>query len=366
MVKTTRKMIKRTRGLVNSAIDSIKSYCSMDLGVDLGTCTTVITISGEGIVLDEPSVIAVNRTTKAVANNGNAVGCAAREMLGKTPKSITTIRPLRNGVISDFEATEAMLSYFIRKVSAKKRFKLFKPRVVVAVPSCITDVERRAVIESIERTGARQVYLIDEPMAAGLGSGLPIASPTASMIVDLGGGTTDVAIMSLSDIASCESIRVGGDAMDRAIAEHIKKTYGLLIGEQRAEKLKKDIGSAAPLKTEMKAEVSGRDTVSGMPRKIDITSEEIRDAIRGPIAEMVEAVLVTLEKAEPELAADLIDNGIHICGGGSLLRGMDEVLQNATGLKVIKVEDPLNSVARGTDSYVKNLEHWKDLVNNYN
>jgi rod shape-determining protein MreB len=199
------------------AMDSIKGYCSMDLGVDLGTCTTIITVGGKGIVLEEPSVVAINRMTNKVLNNGNAVGSVAREMLGKTPQSITTIRPLRNGVISDFEATEAMLSYFIKKVSGRKTFKLFKPRVVVAVPSCITDVERRAVIESVERTGASHVYLLDEPMAAGIGSGLPVANPTASMIVDIGGGTTDVAIISLADIASCQSVRVGGDAMDRAI-----------------------------------------------------------------------------------------------------------------------------------------------------
>ena len=234
------------------------------------------------------------------------------------------------------------------------------------MPSGITPVERRAVVESAERAGARKVYLVDEPMAAGIGVGLPITDPTASMIVDIGGGTTEVAIMSLADIATCESIRVGGDDMDEAVINHLKKTYSLLIGEARAEKVKIQIGSAAPLEEELTMEIAGRDTISGLPRKIVITSEEIREALREPIAAIIDVVTATLEKAKPELAADLIENGVHICGGGSLLRGMDTVLANSTGLKVERVEDPVSSVARGTSVYMENLELWKDTINHSN
>jgi rod shape-determining protein MreB len=234
--------------------------------------------------------------------------------------------------------------------------------VVIAVPSGITAVERRAVIDSAERAGARKVYLVDEPMAAGIGAGLPITEPTASMIVDIGGGTTEVAIMSLADISTCESIRIAGDDMDEAIINHLKRTYNLLIGEPRAEQVKIQLGSAAPLEQELTMEIAGRDTISGLPRKIVITSEEIREALKEPISGIIEAVTRTLEKAEPELAADLIDNGMHICGGGSLLRGMDTILANATGLKVKRVDEPLTCVARGTSVYLENLELWKDTM----
>ena len=341
-------------------LDSVLGWFSMDMGIDLGTCSTLVCVRGKGIVLNEPSVVAVRKGTNIVLNNGEAVGLVAREMLGKTPSSISAIRPLKDGVISDFEITEKMLSYFIRKVHG--RGSLVRPRVVIAVPSGITAVERRAVIDSAERAGARKVYLVDEPMAAGIGSGLPITEPTASMIVDIGGGTTEVAIMSLADIATCESIRVGGDDMDEAVINHIKRTYNLLIGEPRAEKVKIQIGSAAPLEEELTMEIAGRDTISGLPRKIVITSEEIREALHEPVAAIIDTVIRTLEKCEPELAADLIDNGIHICGGGSLLRGIDTVLQNATGLRIERVEDPLSAVARGTAVYLENLELWKDTM----
>jgi len=341
-------------------LNTILGWFSIDMGIDLGTCSTLVCVRGKGIVLNEPSVVAVRKGTNTVLNDGQAVGLIAHEMLGKTPGSISAIRPLKDGVISDFEITEAMLSYFIRKVH--DRGGLVRPRVVIAVPSGITAVERRAVIDSAERAGARKVFLVDEPMAAGIGAGLPITDPTASMIVDIGGGTTEVAIMSLADIASCESIRIGGDDMDEAIINHLKTTYNLLIGEARAEKVKIQIGSAGPLEEELTMEVAGRDTISGLPRKIVITSEEIREALQGPISAIIEAVTKTLEKAEPELAADLIDNGIHICGGGSLLRGMDTILTNATGLKTERVEDPLSSVARGTSVYLENLELWKDTM----
>ncbi|AQQ71273.1 Rod shape-determining protein MreB [Limihaloglobus sulfuriphilus] len=340
--------------------DAILGKFSTDMGIDLGTCNTLVCVRNEGIVLNEPSVVAVRKGTNIVLNNGSAVGEVAKEMLGKTPGSITAIRPLKDGVISDFEITEAMLSYFIKKVHGRGR--LVRPRVVISIPSGITEVERRAVIDSAERAGARKVYLVDEPMAAGIGAGLPITEPTASMIVDIGGGTTEVAIMSLADISSCSSIRVGGDDFDESIISHLKRTYNLLIGEARAEKVKIQIGSAAPLGEEMTMEVAGRDTISGLPRKIVITSEEIREALKEPISQIIECVTVTLEKAEPELAADLIDNGIHICGGGAMLRSLDKVLSQATGISVTIADDPLTCVARGTNVYLENLEQWKDTM----
>lgn len=342
-------------------LDTVLGLFSIDMGIDLGTCNTLVCVRGRGIVLNEPSVVAVRKGTNTVLNDGQAVGVVAREMLGKTPASISAVRPLKDGVISDFEVTEAMLSYFIRKVHG--RDNLVRPRVVIAVPSGISEVERRAVVDSAERAGAREVYLIDEPLAAGIGAGLPINEPTASMIVDIGGGTTEVAIMSLADIVTCESIRVGGNCMDEAIIDHLKKTYNLLIGDARAEKVKIQIGTAVPLKEELTMDIAGRDTISGLPRSIVVTSEEIREALREPIAAIIDAVMVTLERTEPELAADLIDNGIHICGGGSLLRGIETVLSNATGLRVEMVEDPQSAVVRGTSVYLENLDLWKSTVN---
>jgi rod shape-determining protein MreB len=341
-------------------LDTVLDRFSTDMGIDLGTCNTLVCVRDKGVVLNEPSVVAVRKGTNVVLNNGGAVGLVARDMLGKTPGSISAIRPMKGGVISDFEITEAMLGYFIKKV--RNGNSMVRPRVVIAVPSGITSVERRAVIESGERAGARKVYLVSEPMAASIGAGLPVTDPTASMIVDIGGGTTEVAIISLADIATCESVRVGGDNMDEAIINHLKKTYNLLVGERRAEKVKIQIGSVAPLAEELTMEVSGRDTISGLPRKIVVTSEEIREALREPVAAIIDAVTRTLEKAPPELAADLIDNGVLICGGGSLLRGMDTVLANATGLKVERAEEPLSCVARGTSVYLENLELWKDTM----
>ncbi len=341
-------------------LDSLFGLFSLDMGIDLGTCNTLVCVRGEGIVLNEPSVVAVRKGTNRVLQDGNAVGLVAKEMLGKTPGSISAIRPLKDGVISDFEITEAMLSYFIRKVHGRRG--LIRPRVVIAVPSGITAVEKRAVLDSAIRAGARKVYLVQEPMAAGLGSGMPITDPTASMIVDIGGGTTEVAIMSLADISVRESVRVAGDDMDEAIINHLKRTYNLLIGEPRAERIKIEIGSAAPLQEERTMEIAGRDTISGLPRKIVITSEEIRESLKEPISAIIDAVTTTLEKAEPELAADLIENGICLAGGGALLRKLDTVLSNATGLKVRVAEDPLTCVARGTSVYLENLELWKDTL----
>ncbi len=342
-------------------LDTVLSWFSVDMGIDLGTCNTLVCVRGEGIVLNEPSVVAVKKGTNRVLNNGQAVGWKAKEMLGKTPGSISAIRPLKDGVISDFENTEAMLSYFIRKVAGRGRF-LVGPRVVIAVPSGITAVEKQAVKQSAERAGARLVYLVEEPIAAAIGAGLPFAEATASMIVDIGGGTTEVAIMSLADIATCESVRVAGDDMDEAIMGHMKKHYNLMIGEQTAERIKIEIGSASPLAEEKTMEVRGRDMISGLPRKTVVTSEEIREALREPVNSIIEAVMRTLERAEPELAADLVVNGITLAGGGALLRGLDVVMQNSTGIDVRVADDPLTCVAAGTAVFLENLEVWKDTI----
>jgi rod shape-determining protein MreB len=340
--------------------DSLLGLFSVDMGIDLGTCNTLVCVKGEGVVLNEPSVVAVKRGTNRVLANGNAVGLVAKEMLGRTPGSISAIRPLRDGVIADFDITEAMLGYFIRKVHGRRKF--FRPRVVIAIPSGITAVEKRAVYNSAERAGARRVYLVEEPMAAGIGAGLPIAEATASMIVDIGGGTTEVAIMSLADIAVRESIRVAGDDMDEAIVNHMRKTYNLMIGLQTAEKIKIEIGSIADLDQELTREVRGRDLISGLPRKSVVTSEEIREALRDPVSQIIDCVTRTLERVDPELAADLVENGVYLAGGGALLRGTDKVLAAATGLDVRLVDDALSCVARGTAIYLDNLAVWKDTL----
>jgi rod shape-determining protein MreB len=337
--------------------DRLLGMFSVDMGIDLGTCNTLVCIKGEGIVLNEPSVVAVKKGTNRVLQNGQAVGLVAKEMLGKTPGSISAIRPLKDGVISDFEITEAMLRYFIRRAQGRSHF--IHPRVVIAIPSGITAVEKRAVLESAERAGARRVFLVEEPMAAGL----PVTEPTASMIVDIGGGTTEVAIISLADISVSESVRVAGDDFDEAIVNHMKRTYNMAIGEQMAERIKIEIGSAAALSDdEPSMECRGRDMISGLPRKTAITSQEIREALQEPVTQIIEAVTRTLELAEPELAADLVDNGITMAGGSSLLRGLTTVISNATGLDVKLAEDPLTCVARGTSVYLENLELWKDTM----
>ncbi len=334
---------------------------SIDMGIDLGTCNTLVCVKGEGIVLNEPSVVAVKKGTNRVLQNGNAVGLVAKEMIGKTPGTIQAIRPLKDGVISDFEITEAMLAYFIRRVHGRRH--LVGPRVVIAIPSGITAVEKRAVLESAERAGARRVFLVEEPMAAAIGAGLPVTEPTASMIVDIGGGTTEVAIISLADISVCESVRVAGDDFDDAIVNHMKKTYNMAIGEQMAERIKIEIGSAAPVADiEATMEVRGRDLMSGLPRRTTVTAEEIREALHQPISQIIEAVMRTLNLAEPELAADLVLNGITMAGGSSLLRGLTTVIGNATGLDVKLADDPLTCVARGTSVYLENLELWKDTM----
>ena len=346
-------------------LDSFLGMFSVDMGIDLGTCNTLVCIKGEGIVLNEPTVVAVKKGTNRVLQNGDAVGLVAKEMIGKTPGSITAIRPLKDGVISDFEVTEAMLRYFIRRAQGRKHF--IHPRVVIAVPSGITAVEKRAVLDSAERAGARRVFLVEEPMAAAIGAGLPVTEPTASMIIDIGGGTTEVAIISLADISVSNSVRTAGDDFDAAIVDHMKKTYNMAIGDQMAERIKLEIGSAAPWDGlngdgEPCMEVRGRDMISGLPRKTEVTSEEIREALQEPVNSIIEAVTQTLEQAEPELAADLVDNGITMAGGSSLLRGLTTVISNATGLDTRLADDPLTCVARGTSVYLENLELWKDTM----
>lgn len=342
--------------------ERLSQLFSVDMGIDLGTCNTLVAVRGQGIVLNEPSVVAVKKGTNQVLKNGQAVGWVAKEMLGKTPGSITAVRPLKDGVISDFEITEAMLNYFITKVSGKMRW--IGPRVVISIPSGITAVEKRAVFDSADRAGASRTFLLEEPIAAAIGAGLPFAEPTASMIVDIGGGTTEVAIMSLADIATCQSVRVAGDDMDEAIISHMKRTYNLMIGEQTSERIKIEIGSAAPVGEDASMEVRGRDMISGLPRKTVVTSGEIREALQEPISAIIDAVTSTLEKAEPELAADLVDNGIVLAGGGALLRGLGIVLQRATGLDVRLADDPLTCVARGTAIYLENIEEWKQTLEN--
>jgi rod shape-determining protein MreB len=344
--------------------DSLLGLFSVDMGIDLGTCNTLVCVKGEGIVLNEPSVVAVRRGTNQVLRAGQAVGQVAKEMLGRTPGSIAAVRPLKDGVIADFDITEAMLSYFIRKVHGRSRF--VKPRVVIAVPSGITAVEKRAVYNSAERAGARRVYLVAEPMAAGIGAGLPIGEATASMIVDIGGGTTEVAIMTLADIAVCNSIRIAGDEMDAAVIAYMRRKHDLMIGQQTAERIKIDMGSCVELEEEMVREVRGRDVVGGLPRKAVISSQEVREALTEPVQQIIDCVTRTLEQAEPELAADLVENGIHLAGGGSLLRGLDKRLADATSLDVRLVDDPLSCVARGTSVYLENLAAWKETLESDN
>jgi len=333
---------------------------SSDMGIDLGTANTLVYVRGQGIVLCEPSVVAVHKDTGKVLLDGMAVGEMAKKMLGKTPGSIQAIRPMRDGVIADFDITEAMLSYFIRRVHG--RSSLISPRVVIAIPSGITAVEKRAVISSAHRARARKVYLIEEPMAAAMGAGLPIEEPTASMVVDIGGGTTEVAVISLADIACSESIRVAGDDLDAAIIEYMKRTYSLLIGEQTAEQIKIQIGSACPAGEELEMEVSGRDLIAGLPRTTTVTSQEIREALAEPVQAMIEAVKRTLERTEPELSADLVHNGIVMCGGGSLLRGLPQVIAQTTGLKVRVADDPMTCVARGTGVFLDHLDRWRGTI----
>ncbi|NKB23911.1 MAG: MreB/Mrl family cell shape determining protein [Kiritimatiellae bacterium] len=315
---------------------------SNDIGIDLGTANTLVYARDRGIVLREPSVVAIQSGTNKVL----AVGEEAKRMLGRTPGSIVAVRPLKSGVIADFEITEAMLRYFIRKVHNRR--KMVRPRVIVAVPSGITEVEKRAVKDSATHAGAREVYLIEEPMAAAIGVGLPVQEPAGNMIVDIGGGTMEVALISLAGIVFSRSVRIGGDEMDEAIAQHMKRVYNLMIGERTAEEIKIAIGSAFSVDEETSIEVKGRDLVAGLPKTLSITSEEVRDALQEPVSTIVEAVRITLERCPPELSADLVDRGLILAGGGALLRGIDKLIAEQTGLPVHVADDPLSAVAEGT------------------
>lgn len=326
------------------------------MGIDLGTAITLVTVRNEGIVISEPSVVAIEKGTSKVI----AVGDEAKRMLGRTPGSIVAIRPMKDGVIADFEITEAMLRYFITK--AHKRRHLVRPRIVIAIPSGITEVEKRAVKDSAMHAGAREVFLVEEPIAAAIGVGLPIQDPAANMIIDIGGGTTEIAVISLAGVVYSKSIRIGGDELDEAIVAHIKKTYNLMIGERTSENIKIKIGSAYPLEEEMTMEVRGRDLVAGLPKMVTVTSEEIREALSEPIQSIVEAVRTTLERTPPELSADLIDRGIVMAGGGALLRGLDKLLGEETGLPVHIADDPLTAVAKGTGHVLTNINYLKRVT----
>jgi rod shape-determining protein MreB len=317
---------------------------SNDIGIDLGTANTLVYVRDHGIVLREPSVVAVRAGTNKVL----AVGDEAKRMLGRTPANIVAVRPLKDGVIADFEVTEAMLRHFISKVHGRKTLFRPRPRVVIAVPSGITEVEKRAVKESALHAGASEVYLIEEPMAAAIGCGLPVQDAAGNMIVDIGGGTTEVAIISLSGIVFSRSVRVAGDELDEAISQYMKRAYNLMIGERTAEEIKIKIGSAFPSEKENSMEVKGRDLVAGLPKTITITSQEVREALLEPISTIIESVRVTLERCPPELSADLVDRGVVLAGGGALLRGLDKLLSEETGLPVHVAEDPLSAVAEGT------------------
>jgi rod shape-determining protein MreB len=343
-------------------INRVLGLFSHDMGIDLGTCNTLVYVRKQGIALHEPSVVAVQKGTNHVLLNGQAVGEKAKRMLGRTPGNIVAIRPLKDGVIADFEITEAMLSYFISKVHSFSHWGVH-PRVAIAIPSGITTVEQRAVRSSAERAGALPpVHLIDEPMAAAIGVGLPIQEPTGCMLVDIGGGTTEVAVISMGGVVHCQSIRVAGDEMDEAIVGYMKRQHNLTIGEVTAERIKFAIGSAAKLDEELTMEVKGRDLVKGLPRSVRVRSEEIREALKEPLNLILDAVTSTLEATPPELSADLIDRGIVLAGGGALLRGIDTIVAKETGLPVHIADDPLRAVVKGCGEFIEHLEEYREAL----
>ena len=346
--------------MFHSLFDWFAGLVSTDIGIDLGTANTLVYVPGAGIIISEPSVVAVSKRDGHVLRNGQAVGFAAAEMLGKTPGTVAAVRPMKGGVIADFDITEAMLRYFIKKAGSRRWGA--GPRIVIAIPSGITPVERRAVLESARRAGARRVYTIEEPKAAGIGAGLPITEPVGNMIVDIGGGTTEVAVISLGGLASSQSVRIAGDQFDEAIIAHMKHTYNLEIGPQTAERVKLTIGSAYPLEEELTMEVKGRHHLTGLPSRETVSSEEIREALREPVEAIVQAVRTTLERTPPELAADIVDRGMVLAGGGSLLRGLDKCLMEKTDLPVRIANDPLTCVARGTGEVLDKLDILKDYL----
>jgi len=329
---------------------------SADIGIDLGTANTLVYVKDQGIVLREPSVVAVRSGTNLVL----AVGDDAKRMLGRTPGNIVAIRPLRHGVIADYEVTEAMLRHFVRKVHNRRHW--IRPRIVIAVPSGITEVEKRAVNESAAAAGAREVHLVEEPMAAAIGAGLPVQEAAATMVVDIGGGTTEVAIISLYGLVYSRSVRVAGDELDEAIINYLRRGYELLIGERTAEEVKIRMGSAWPQASETAVEVKGRDLVSGLPKTIKVSSDEIREALAQPLESIIDSIRVTLERCPPELSADLVDRGIMLTGGGALLRGIERLVSEETGLPVHVAEDPLSAVAEGTGRLLDELDFLRKLA----
>ncbi len=337
-------------------MDNMFQFIGRDMAVDLGTANTLVYVRGRGIVLNEPSVVAINTKSGAIL----AVGSEAKRMIGRTPAHIVAIRPLKDGVIADFDVTEKMLRYFIQRVH--KRTFLAKPRVVVCVPSGITGVEQRAVEEATISAGARSAFIIEEPMAAAIGAGLPVHEPTGNMIVDIGGGTTEVAVVSLGGIVSSQSIRIGGDELDESIINYIKKEYSLMLGERTAEEIKMAIASAFPVPDESQAEIRGRDLVTGLPKTILVSAEEIRKAIEEPVNAIVDAVKNTLDKTPPELAADIMDKGIVLAGGGSMLKGLDERLKHETGMPIHIADDPLFAVAVGSGKCLEEFESLKRVL----
>jgi rod shape-determining protein MreB len=331
-------------------------WFSNDIGIDLGTANTLVYVKDRGIVLREPSVVAVQAGTKRIL----AVGEEAKRMLGRTPGNIVAIRPMKAGVIADFEITEAMLRYFIKKIHNRR--KMVRPRIIIAVPSDITEVEKRAVKDSAIHAGAREVFLIEEPMAAAIGVGLPVQEPAGNMIVDIGGGTTEVALISLAGVVFSRSVRVGGDEMDECIVQYMKRVYNLMIGERTAEDIKITMGSAYAVEPETTMEVKGRDLVAGLPKTITITSEEIREALQEPISSIIDAIRITLERCPPELSADLVDRGMVLAGGGALLKGVDKLIAEQTGLPVHIADDPLSAVAEGTGVVLNELNYLRKTV----
>jgi rod shape-determining protein MreB and related proteins len=326
------------------------SFLSNDLAIDLGTANTLVYAKGKGIVVSEPSIVAINRQTGRV----EAVGKDAKEMLGRTPGNIVAIRPMKDGVIADFEVTEKMLAHFIRR--AHNRSTLVRPRIIIGIPSEVTQVEKRAVRDSALKAKASEVYLVDQAMAAAIGAGLPITEPSGNMVVDIGGGTTDIAVISLAGIVYSKSVRVAGNEMDEAIIQYIKKKYNLLVGERSAEQIKLDIGSAYPLDEPMTLEIKGRDLIEGIPKTLTVTDAEIREALAEPISIIVNAVRVALERTPPELSADIVDRGIVLTGGGSLLKNLDRLFREETGLPVSVAEDPLCSVVLGTGKMLSDFD----------
>ncbi len=335
------------------------SLFSNDLAIDLGTANTLVVTKERGIVINEPSVVAVHRNSRG-QTKVLAVGKEAKEMLGRTPGSITAIRPMRDGVIADFEVTQVMLRYFIKKVTAEH--SLFRPRIIICIPFGITQVEKRAVKESAQMAGAREVFLIEEPMAAAIGAGLPIMEPSGNMIVDIGGGTTEVAVISLGGIVYSKSVRVAGDKFDEAILNYIKRKYSLLIGERTAEQIKIAIGNAYPFEEEKYYEVKGRDLITGAPKTIEVNSEEIRDALAEPVSAVADSIKIALERTPPELAADIVDNGIILAGGGSLLANLDILIKEKTGLPVALAEDPLTCVVRGSGKVLQDIDLLRQVT----